>query len=412
MRASTLLVAVGLLAALACSPQAGSPTVEGAAAEATRQEGGWTGIDPPAARGALAPRLSRLGERPLLSWLEPVAIDRQPGHRLVVSVLGPDGWSQPSEVTRGSDLFANWADLPAVVEAPDGSLVAHWLEKVATPPYAYHVRLSRSEDGGGSWEALGRLHGDDSPQEHGFVSWVVDQGALRAFWLDGAAMGRGEPMALHTALVDGAEVREETQLDERVCECCATAAASVAAGSVVVYRDRSETEVRDIAVARRTADGWSEPRRVREDDWVMPGCPVNGPAVATEGDRLAVGWFTAAGGRPRVLVALSEDGGAGFGEAIELDRDLPLGRVGVAPMPGGVAVSWLATRNGRAQLRLQAVSWDGTLGDPVTVAETGSGRTSGFPRLAWADEGLVVVWVEATDPPRLRGALWRPPPAG
>jgi hypothetical protein len=44
---------------------------------------------------------------------------------------------------------------------------------------------------------------------------------------------------------------KEALLDGRVCECCQTSSASTPDGMAVVYRDRSEKEVRDISIALR-----------------------------------------------------------------------------------------------------------------------------------------------------------------
>lgn len=64
---------------------------------------------------------------------------------------------------------------------------------------------------------------------------------------------------------------------------------------------------------RATGNGWSEPAVIHEDAWQIHGCPVNGPAIAADGRRVAVAWFTAAEARAHVKAALSTDGGATFG---------------------------------------------------------------------------------------------------
>ena len=66
-----------------------------------------------------------------------------------------------------------------------------------------------------------------------------------------------------------------------------------AEGPVVVYRDRSEAEkeIRDISIVRLKGKKWSAPRPVFQDGWRLNGCPVNGPAVAAAGRRVAVAWF-------------------------------------------------------------------------------------------------------------------------
>jgi len=135
---------------------------------------------------------------------------------------------------------------------------------------------------------------------------------------------------------------------------------------------------------------------VHADNWQIPGCPVNGPAVAAAGRHVAVAWFTAAEpAGPRVQVAFSEDGGQRFGEPVLVDGDQPPGRVDLQLDPKGNAiVSWLGSQGDGAAVRLRKVSPQGKAGAPVTVAATSSARSSGFPRTAVVGERLWLAWVE------------------
>lgn len=390
--------------ASACSVEP-EPPAEG---EAPRAEGpsayaGLRSVDPPAAAGAFAPSLTVAAGRLVASWLETTDVDGAPGHRLLVSTLDDAGWSSPAVVTARDDFFANWADFPAVIEAGDGSLLAHWLGKTGEETYAYSIFVARSTDGGATWTTLGPLHDDTTPTEHGFVSWIVEEDGARAFWLDGREMVDGGAMTLRTARV-GAKIGAAEVLDERVCECCGTGAASVASGPLVVYRDRSEDEIRDVSVVRFD-EGWTRPAAVAVDGWKIPGCPVNGPRVAARGERLAVAWFTAAGEEPRVKMAFSIDGGAGFEPPIVLDRNAPFGRTDVVLDEDGAAwVVWLAQSGERAAVRLQRVPIEGAPAEPLLVGETAGGRTSGFPRLARIGARLFIAWVEidGNGPSRVR----------
>jgi hypothetical protein len=47
------------------------------------------------------------------------------------------------------------------------------------------------------------------------------------------------------------------------------------------------------------------PRLVHADNWTMPACPVNGPAVAARGNDVVVGWYTAAGDMAALKLARS-----------------------------------------------------------------------------------------------------------
>jgi len=346
-------------------------------------------VSPPTGPEAMAPFLAVDGEDLLLSWLEP-------GHRFLMSRLHAGRWSEPVAIAEGPDFFANWADVPKVAVAADGTLWAHWLAKIGEDTYAYGIFLARSLDGGASWEPMGTLHDDDSPTEHGFVAWAPEGTGLRAVWLDGREMLDGGPMALRTAHV-GAEVGPAEVLDDRVCECCPTALTVPASGPLALYRDRSEDEIRNIAVARGSADGWEPLRPIHPDDWRIAGCPVNGPAVDSAGDHVAAAWFTAADESPRVQLAFSVDGGAEFSDPLVVDPDRPLGRVGLALDTDGSAwVSWLSVIGDVAQVRLARFDASGRQEDLV-AADTGSSRASGIPRLTRLGDVLYLAWVETAD---------------
>lgn len=385
-----------LLALAACSPDRGSSRAwSESAGIQTDVEGQWRILDPPAAPDSLAPNLSVVGDQLAATWLE--RQDRgngMIGHRLQFSVLIDGEWQPPVTIVEDDGLFANWADIPALIEEPDGDLLAHWLARTGDETYAYSISLARSMDRGRSWRFLGQLNDDATLTEHGFVSWVEDAEVVRAFWLDGRAMLDGGAMSLRTSVV-GDEVAPSEVLDERVCDCCSTAATLIGGEPLVVYRDRSEEEIRDIGVVRRQGQRWRAGSGVAADNWEIPGCPVNGPAAAVAGGDLFVVWFTAAGDRPRVQAAISRDQGASFGEPILIDGDAPLGRVDlVSAGEAGAFVSWLARGVDGARVMVGLLTSTGVLGDSLAVAQTQSSRASGFPRLERIADHLYLVWVD------------------
>ncbi len=407
----SLALAVGICLLSDCSPD---------------RQTGQAPIDPPAGAGAMAPNLSLAGRDVLLTWLEPEG----EGHALRFARLRKGRWSEARTVAAGGDFFVNWADFPSIVEAPDGSLLAHWLARSGEGAYSYDVQLAASTDGGATWRRLGAANDDGTASEHGFVSLLPEGAGIRAFWLDGRQMDPNldhelhlghnaeeddlGAMTLRTAMVNaggpGASVEPSALLDARVCDCCQTSAAMTAQGPVVVYRDRSDAEIRDIGILRRGASGWSQPAPVHMDGWVVPGCPVNGPAVAAgggDGLRLVVAWHTVEANRPRVQVAFSDDAGARFDEPVEVDAEQPLGRVGVVLTDEGDAVvMWLAGARGeQADIRLRRVTRDGRLGETVTAVSTSPSRASGFPRMVRVEDDLVLAWVEPVKPSRVRAVI-------
>ena len=371
-------------------------------------------MDPPAKPGSMAPNLSADGSSVLLSWLEPPnpRVKPQEGnYALRMSRFEGGRWSEPVTIASGTDFFANWADFPSVTAGAKGLLLAHWAAKSAADTYAYDVRLARSENGGRTWIPMGIAHDDRTPTEHGFVSAVAEGDRIRIFWLDGRETGGGHgdghgggAMALRTALV-GRRVEGSELLDSRVCDCCQTAAAATSRGPIVAYRDRSADEVRDIAVVGRDAGRWKAPKTAHDDGWEIAGCPVNGPALAAEGRRVAVAWYTQGANRPRVQVAFSEDAGASFRAPVTVDARGPLGRVdAILDGNGDAIVAWVAAEGKGAAIRLARVNRAGRVGPALTVARTETGRSSGFPRLERTGGTLVVAWVEPSDPFRLRAA--------
>lgn len=375
----------------------------------------------PAPKGSAQPNLSLAPDGDLLlSWIERRAGG---GHRLAFARHdAAAGWSAPRTIAEGDDWFVNWADFPALQALADGSLWAHTLVKNGEATYAYDVRLHASFDGGATWAPSAPVHEDGTPTEHGFATlWAQPGGGLGIAWLDGRNTGggghgdhagHGGAMTLRAARFDAKGKRGEHELDARTCDCCQTASAVAGEAVLLAYRGRSEGEVRDIAVARYADGAWHKPVPVNDDGWVMPACPVNGPAIAARDGQAWVAWYTAAGGPPSVRVARSDDGGRRFGGLRELARgEAPQGRVGIAADAGGVWVSWVEEVAGAQSLWLARLDAGLTreISRTRVAGIAGRGRATGFPRLQARDGAAWLAWTEVVDgQPRLRGARVRP----
>ncbi|MGH7341368.1 MAG: hypothetical protein ACREKH_12835, partial [Candidatus Rokuibacteriota bacterium] len=331
------------------------------------------------------------------------------------------GWSARRQIAEGDSFFVNWADFPSSLSSGD-AIYAHWLWKNGRGTYAYEVRVSVSRDGDVTWSPPAVVHDDGTATEHGFVSMVAESGSARLIWLDGRA-GEGleeedprRSMHLRTALVGpDLSIREAALLDERVCDCCATDVTATPRGPLVAYRDRSAEEVRDISLVRLHGGSWGAPVATHPDGWRILGCPVNGPALDSRQDAVALAWYTAAGDLPQVSCAISTDGGERFSAPVRVDDGGPLGRVDVLCLEDGTGlVSWLEADTAEARVRVRQVRPSGP-GSAVTVAATSAARKSGFPRLARAGDDLFVAWTDVSDSSRVRvaraslAAIARPP---
>lgn len=356
-------------------------------------------------------------ERVHMTWLERTGDST---HAVRYARLDGSTWTTPATITERKDLFVNWADFPSVIAAPSGKLVAHWLQRSGSGRYAYDVRIAQSTDSGATWSEGRLLHRDTKgTTEHGFVAmWLGASDSVHAAWLDGRDMAgphgapRGAMSVRHTSLGPDGTPSEETPLDLRTCECCQVNAAIGTAGPIVVYRDRSEGEIRDIAVVRMVNGRWTEPAIVHDDNWHVEGCPVNGPAIAARGDTAVVAWFTGAQDTARVRVAWSFDGGATFAAPRRIDGGAPVGRVDVELVgDGAAAVTWLERVPPEAgEVRVRRVTAAGALGSSHTLATTSASRPSGFPKLVRQGPDLLAAWTVPGDTMRVR--LTRLPMAG
>ncbi|TVP54926.1 MAG: hypothetical protein EA351_12105 [Gemmatimonadales bacterium] len=349
-----------------------------------------------------------------LSWFERLEGD---GYALRFSVMNPtrgESWSAPRTIVEGEDFFVNWADFPSMHQLADGTLAAHWLVRSGSGPVDYDVHLAWSTDGGDRWSDPVIPHRDGTESEHGFVSlfpWDAGEDgadALGAIWLDarnlelaGTEQADGpRAMSLRFTSLWPEGMGEEVLLDDYVCDCCQTSAAVTSHGPVVVYRDRTEDEIRDISIVRHVDGAWTEPAAVHDDGWEIAACPVNGPMVAASGERVAVAWFTMAGGEPMVRLAFSEDAGESFGDPIRIDDGKPVGRVAVSLLEGGEAlVTWLETEGEDvASVRIRTAVDRGGPGPSETIAISSPGRSSGFPRMVRVGSDLIFAWTDVTGP--------------
>ena len=359
----------------------------------------------PGAAGSAQPRLTNGPDgKPVLSWLEPT----DDGVALRYATFDGAAFSAPHEVVRGNDLMVNWADLPSVQPITAGVWAAHWLRLDPEQSGAYHIATAVSNDAGATWTAPVQLNDDSAEAEHGFVDLFAWNGAIGAFWLDGRQLAEWsfeEPdkllgTSLRVATLDySGNVTAREIVDELVCDCCQPDRAMTAAGPVVAYRDRTPEEIRDVVVRRHADGAWQAPVPAGVDNWEIEGCPVNGPAIAAAGERVAVAWFTAAGGTPRVRFAWSTDGAASFAPAIDLDGAGSFGQVGVVLDDDGTArVSWWrAAQGGGTDLVLRAVAPDGSVGATRVLAHSTAVQPVDVPQLAKVGDGVLVAWTSTDD---------------
>jgi hypothetical protein len=313
-------------------------------------------------------------------------------------------WTQGNLIAEGDNWFVNWADYPQLAAFEDGTLIAFYLEKSGPGTFAYDIKITLSKNGL-DWTEAFTLHDDATQKEHGFVSMSPWGNNMLITWLDGRNTGGGhdqhEPhshkgqMNLRAAILDsnGNKI-DEWLLDDRVCDCCQTSSTVTDKGPVVVFRDRSETEIRDIGIVRLDGEQWSQTEPVYMDLWEIAACPVNGPRIASLENIVATAWYSAALDIPTVKVAFSKDYGGSFEIPIRIDLGKTVGRVDLELLDKTTAVvSWM--EEGRIMMR--TVSIDKKLGNPITIASSSEKRSSGFPQISKDKDHIWIAWTDDSE---------------
>jgi len=351
------------------------------------------------------PQLTAQADRVILSWVE-VNGERA---SLKFAEHTPAGWSTAQSAASGTHFFINSFDVPSVHALADGSLVAHWEERLGADEDsdASKVMLSWSKDQGHTWSRPVSPHHDGTNTEHGFVSLFQAPGAgLGLVWIDGRATNpetESGDMSLRASVYDGTGKQlREMVVAPRVCECCSTSAAETPEGVIVAFRNRSATEVRDIYVSRFADGRWSAPAIVHADGWMINACPINGPSIAARGRDVAVAWFMAKNDQGRAFVAFSHDGGRTFGAPVRVDDAGSLGRLGVQLLDdGSAAVMWIEKSSPRTQMRVRLVTPAGMRSAPVTIADTEGSR---YPRMIRDRNELLFSWTDTDKGSQVRTA--------
>jgi hypothetical protein len=179
-----------------------------------------------------------------------------------------------------------------------------------------------------------------------------------------------------------------------VCDCCQTDVAQTGAGPVAIYRNRTDDEVRDIFVARFLDGKWQAGTAISDDGWVISGCPVNGPSIAADGDRVAVAWFTGANNKPKVKAAFSTNAGKSFSKPVEIASKGASGHVGISMIDrDSYVISWMESdKDGGYEINLRALTIDGQMGPATTIGRTSLART--VPQMVLVGDKLIHAWTD------------------
>lgn len=333
-----------------------------------------------------------------LSWVE----SAQGYNQFFWAILQEDGLGEKKLIQEGEDWFVNWADYPQVNFFNDGSLMATFLRKSGPGTFAYDIWYTLSPDTH-NWTEPKVLHDDQTQTEHGFISMSPWNENMLITWLDGRNTASQHShnghehehhgqMTLRAALLNAAGNKlNEWLLDDRVCDCCQTGTTVTDKGPMVIFRDRSESEIRDIGFVNWRDGQWSDPHPVYMDLWEIAACPVNGPRISSFENQSGIAWFTASKGQPEVKIIFSGDQGKTMSTPVRCDLGNPIGRVAIEMLDLQTAfVVWMEDQ----RILGRTVSTSGKLGPPLELTKSSANRSSGFPQLKKVDDRLWLAWTD------------------
>jgi hypothetical protein len=221
---------------------------------------------------------------------------------LSISRDGGMSFADPARVNdKPGDARVNGEQPPRVALVPrtqgPPEIVVIW---TARGPDGTVLRTARSDDGGQSFAPAEAVPGTDAPGNRGWEAIAVDDaGVVHAVWLDHRRLAPRAPSAetthrhadappmsdfsdLYVTTLDGGS---PSALTAGVCYCCKTAIAAAPGGQTyLAWRHVYPGNLRDIAF---TVTGGNRPTpaapvRVSEDQWMLQGCPDDGPAMAVD----------------------------------------------------------------------------------------------------------------------------------
>ena len=301
---------------------------------------------------------------------------------------------------------------------------------------------ARSDNGGKSFAKAISLPGGDAAGNRGWQNAAADRsGRVYAVWLDHrelasqdgavaashhdhAASPQGSGPATSASKPDGVAMAQRSKLylgsadgaiapraiTGGVCYCCKTALATSADGGVfAAWRHVYPGNIRDIAftASRDGGETFSPPLRVSEDQWVLEGCPDDGPAMAVDAkQRIHIVWptlITEAAAGQAANAEKSQTIALFYAMSVDGRTFTPRRRIPTEGMPhhpqvtigadGALTVAWDEGANGKRRATIAQTTIDAAAAGGFT--RTVLADAAVYPVITATADGTVAAWTSA-----------------
>jgi len=352
---------------------------------------------------------------------------------VAVSRDGGGAFGTPTRVSSDARLAGEQppriALIPRAGRTP--SIVVVW---TANAPAGTRLLSARSDDEGRTFTSAAPLPGSDASGNRGWESIATGRsGDVVALWLDHreSASGRrsGAPMnhAEHQHLesnqrpADGAARAQLSKLwfarlggaespqalTGGVCYCCKTTIATDSTGGIyAAWRHVYDGNIRDIAFTKSSDDGrsFTPPLRVSDDNWVLDGCPENGPTMVVDSaKRVHIVWPTLVPGATRnseptlaLFYAMSADGKRFTARQRISTEGVPRHPQMIVDSKGGLIVAWDEQAKGTRRIAVARGSVDASGVARFVKQPFGDGVRAEYPTLASTSDSTLVAWTSGS----------------
>jgi hypothetical protein len=246
---------------------------------------------------------------PLLAWF---AESGHESHVFTARLDDPD--PKPIRVNPVGLTVASLHQGPGLAVGPAGEIYVTWSSpREDKALFSQDLRLSRSADGGKTFEAPLRVN-EDRAGSFSFEGMAATRdGSVIVAWIESR---EGSPqVTTYAARVTeaGRRVASVSKVGEETCVCCRVDVTTGPGDTVaLLWRKVFPDNLRDMVLGLSRDGGrtFGSPSLVHADGWKITACPHRGGVAGMDGKgRVYASWYTeGTKNRPEILFASSSDG--------------------------------------------------------------------------------------------------------